>query len=52
MQRDLMERRPSELDAQTGTIVRLGRKRGVDTPVSTFLYDCLAPGERLARARG
>ena len=42
--------RPSELDTQTGTIVRLGRKRGVDTPVNTFLYDCLAPGERLARA--
>jgi 2-dehydropantoate 2-reductase len=50
MQRDLMARRPSELDAQTGTIVRLGRTRGVDTPVNTFLYDCLAPGERLARA--
>jgi 2-dehydropantoate 2-reductase len=50
MQRDLMARRPSELDTQTGTIVRLGRKRGVDTPVNTFLYDCLAPGERLARA--
>jgi len=52
MQRDLMERRPSELDAQIGTVVRLGRKWGVDTPVNTFLYDCLAPGERLARARG
>jgi 2-dehydropantoate 2-reductase len=51
MQRDLMARRPSELDTQTGTIVRLGRKLGVDTPVNTFLYDCLAPGERLARAR-
>lgn len=51
MQRDLMEGRPSELDAQTGTIVRLGRKMGVDTPVNRFIYDCLAPGERLARAR-
>jgi 2-dehydropantoate 2-reductase len=51
MQRDLMEGRPSELDAQTGTIVRLGRKMGVETPVNRFIYDCLAPGERLARVR-
>jgi 2-dehydropantoate 2-reductase len=51
MQRDLMEGRPSELDAQTGTIVRLGQKMRVDTPVNAFIYDCLAPGERLARAR-
>jgi 2-dehydropantoate 2-reductase len=52
MQRDLMERRPSELEAQTGTIVRLGREKGVDTPVHTFLYDCLSAGERLARTTG
>lgn len=52
MQRDLMERRPSELDAQTGTIVRLGRDTGVATPVHAFLYDCLSPGERIARAAG
>lgn len=49
MQRDLTERRPSELDAQTGAILRLGREKGIQTPVHAFLYDCLSPGERLAR---
>ena len=49
MQRDLIEGRPSELDAQTGSIVRLGRATHVDTPVNSFIYDCLKPGERFAR---
>jgi 2-dehydropantoate 2-reductase len=51
MQRDLQEGRPSELEAQTGTIVRLGRARGVAVPVNEFLYACLLPAERAARAR-
>ncbi len=49
MQRDLIEGRPSELDAQTGSIVRLGQTKNVDTPVNSFIYDCLKPGERIAR---
>ena len=49
MQRDIIEGRPSELDAQTGSIVRLGREKKVDTPVNAFIYDCLLPGERIAR---
>jgi 2-dehydropantoate 2-reductase len=51
MQRDLVEGRPSELEAQTGTIVRLGRERGVAVPVNEFLYACLLPSENAARAR-
>src|SRR6185503_9955641 len=51
MQRDIMEGRPSELDAQTGTIVRLGHAHGVPVPVSEFLYACLLPAERAARTR-
>ncbi len=50
MQRDIMEGRPSELEAQTGAVVRLGRKAGVPTPVNDFLYAALLPQE--LRARG
>lgn len=51
MQRDLLEGRPSELDAQTGAVVRLGRAHGTDVPVHEVLYASLLPGERKARAR-
>lgn len=50
MQRDIMEGRPSELDFQNGTVVRLGREAGVPTPVHAFLYHSLLPAE--LRARG
>lgn len=49
MQRDIMEGRPSELEAQTGAVVRLGRKAGVPTPVNEFLYAALLPQELKAR---
>ena len=49
MQRDIMEGRPSELDAQIGVIVRLGESLGVPTPVNRFILDCLMPQERRAR---
>ncbi len=51
MQRDIMEGRPSELEAQTGAVVRLGRKAGVPTPVNDFLYAVLLPQERRARGQ-
>jgi 2-dehydropantoate 2-reductase len=50
MQRDILEGRPSELEAQTGTIVRLGREAGVPVPANEFLYASLLPSERRARA--
>jgi 2-dehydropantoate 2-reductase len=49
MQRDLLEGRPSELEAQTGAVVRLGAAAGVPVPANTFLYAALLPGERRAR---
>ena len=49
MQRDIMSGRPSELDYQTGTIVRLGQEAGVATPVHSFIYQSLLPQERRAR---
>ncbi len=51
MQRDIMEGQPSELEAQTGAVVRLGRQAGVSTPVNDFLYTVLLPQERRARGQ-
>jgi 2-dehydropantoate 2-reductase len=49
MQRDVLEGRPSELDYQTGAVVRLGREARVPVPVNEFIYRALLPGERRAR---
>jgi len=49
MQRDIENGRPSELEAQTGAVVRLGKCHGVATPVCDVLYRCLLPQERRAR---
>ncbi|OGS69445.1 MAG: 2-dehydropantoate 2-reductase [Flavobacteria bacterium RIFCSPLOWO2_12_FULL_35_11] len=49
LQRDIMEGKPSELEAQTGTIVKLGLELGVPTPVNAFIYACLVPQEKKAR---
>lgn len=51
MQRDIMDGKPSELDAQLGAVVRLGRESGVPVPVSEMLYAMLVPQERLARRK-
>ena len=50
MQRDLLEGRPSELEAQTGAIMRLARESGVPVPANAFLYAALLPGELQARS--
>jgi 2-dehydropantoate 2-reductase len=50
MQRDIMAGRPSELEAQSGAVVRLGRNVRVETPVHEFIYRSLVPLE--LRARG
>jgi len=50
MQRDIMEGRPSELEAQVGAVVRLAQRLGVPVPVHRLIYDTLLPLERRARA--
>jgi 2-dehydropantoate 2-reductase len=50
LQRDVMEGRPSELEAQIGAVVRFGKEAGVETPLFTFIYNSLLPME--LRARG
>jgi 2-dehydropantoate 2-reductase len=49
LQRDVMDGKPSELDAQLGAVVRMGNESGVATPVCDFLYRALLPQERRAR---
>jgi 2-dehydropantoate 2-reductase len=51
MQRDLIDGRPSELEAQCGAVVRLGRASNYPTPVHEFLYKALLPGELRARGK-
>ena len=43
MHADYESGRPTELDALSGAVVRLGRQVGVPTPVHSFLYSVLLP---------
>lgn len=47
--RDVWERKPSEIEYQNGTVVRLGEKYGVATPINRFVYSCILPSELKAR---
>lgn len=47
--RDVWEGKPSEIEYQNGTIVRLGEKHGVSTPVNRFVYNSILPMELKAR---
>lgn len=49
LQRDIMEGKPSELEAQNGTIVKFGKELGIPTPINSFIYGCLLPQENRAR---
>ena len=49
LQRDVMDARPSELDAQLGAVVRMGAEKGTPTPVFDTVYRALLPQERRAR---
>lgn len=49
MQRDIIDGRPSELEAQVGAVVRLGDRLGVDVPLHRMIYAALLPLERRAR---
>jgi 2-dehydropantoate 2-reductase len=51
MQRDLIAGLPSELEAQSGSVVRLGRACDFPTPVHEFIYNALLPGELRARGK-
>lgn len=49
--RDVWEGRPSEIEYQNGTVVKLGNQLGVPTPINKFVYNCVLPMEKLAREK-
>jgi 2-dehydropantoate 2-reductase len=49
--RDVWDGKPSEIEYQNGTVVRLGEKFGVDTPVNRFVYNSILPMEMKARKK-
>lgn len=51
IQRDIMNARPSELDALNGAVVRLGKEAEVETPMNAFIYYSLLPGKMRARGQ-
>lgn len=48
--RDVWESKPSEIEYQNGTVVRLAEKFGVEVPVNKFVYHCILPMEKKARS--
>ena len=49
--RDVWDGKPSEIDYQNGTVVNLGKKYNVETPVNEFIYNCILPMELKARKK-
>ncbi len=49
--RDVWEGKPSEIEYQNGTVVRLGKELGIPVPVNEFVYNCILPMEKKARAK-
>jgi 2-dehydropantoate 2-reductase len=47
--RDVWEGKPSEIEYQNGTVVRLAEKYGIEVPVNRFVYSCILPMEKKAR---
>lgn len=47
--RDIWEGKPSEIDYQNGSVVRLAEQYGIPVPVNRFVYYCLIPLEQRAR---
>jgi len=51
LSRDIAAGKPSELEAWTGAVVRLGKEAGVPTPLNEFIYGSLLPREMKARQK-
>jgi len=47
--RDVLAGKPSEIDYQNGTVVKLAEKYGVNVPINKFVYNCILPMEMKAR---
>jgi 2-dehydropantoate 2-reductase len=46
-----MEGHPSELESQTGAVVRMAQAAGVEVPLNTFIYHSLLALEYKARGK-
>ena len=51
MQRDIMKGHRSEVESQTGAVVRMGQEMGVETPINAFIYHSLLPQELKAQGK-
>jgi 2-dehydropantoate 2-reductase len=49
MQKDILEGRPSELDAQIGALIRMAHMADLSVPTNEFIYASLLPLELKAR---
>ena len=49
MHRDIADGKPSEIEHQIGSIVRIAKENNVTIPVNSFIYNALLPLEKLAR---
>jgi 2-dehydropantoate 2-reductase len=49
--RDVWDGKPSEIEYQNGTVVRLAEKYALDVPVNKFIYSCILPMEKRARSK-
>lgn len=49
--RDIWHGKPTEIEYQNGTVVKRGKKFGVNTPVNRFVYNCLLPMELKTRRK-
>jgi 2-dehydropantoate 2-reductase len=47
--RDVWEGKPSEIEYQNGTVVKLAEKYGIEVPVNRFVYSSILPMEIKAR---
>lgn len=50
MQKDILAGRPSELETQTGALVRMANAAGLSVPLHEFIYASLLPQEQQARS--
>ncbi|MFT3738057.1 MAG: 2-dehydropantoate 2-reductase [Breznakibacter sp.] len=49
--RDVWDGKPSEIEYQNGTVVKLGERYHFPTPINRFVYHCILPMEARARQR-
>lgn len=47
--RDIWEGKPSEIEYQNGTVVKLAKSYSLKVPVNEFIYNCILPMELKAR---